>query len=96
MATPRALPRRHRIRFPRRANLTGLAPAWIGVGTADPFHDEDVAYAERLRRAGVPVTLEIVEGLYHAADVAAPDAPQSRRFYASQRDALRAALGVGV
>ena len=80
----------------RRTNLTGLAPAWIGVGTADLFHDEDVAYAERLRRAGVPVTLEIVEGLYHAADVAAPDAPQSRRFYASQRDALRAALGVGV
>ena len=33
----------------RRDDLSGLAPAWIGVGTHDLFHDEDLAYAERLR-----------------------------------------------
>ncbi|MCB1017775.1 MAG: alpha/beta hydrolase, partial [Acidimicrobiales bacterium] len=29
----------------RRDDLAGLPPAWIGVGTCDLFHDEDVAYA---------------------------------------------------
>lgn len=78
----------------RRVDLTGLAPAWIGVGTPDLFHTEDVAYAERLRDAGVPVTLEVVDGLYHGADLLALGAPQSKLFYASQLDAVRAALGL--
>ena len=38
----------------RRTDLAGLPPAWIGVGTADLFYDEDVAHAERLNDAGVP------------------------------------------
>ncbi|MCA9572625.1 MAG: alpha/beta hydrolase, partial [Myxococcales bacterium] len=62
----------------RAADLTGLPPAWIGVGTADLFHDEDVAYAERLRASGVPVDLEVVPGAYHGFDVVVPDAEVSR------------------
>jgi acetyl esterase/lipase len=38
----------------RLEDLTGLPPAWWGVGTLDLFHDEDIAYAERLRAADVP------------------------------------------
>lgn len=53
----------------RRADLTGLAPAWVGVGSADLFHDEDVVYAERLRDDGVPVDLVVVPGMPHAADM---------------------------
>ncbi|MFG3621362.1 hypothetical protein [Nocardia sp. NPDC047654] len=30
---------------PRYGDLSDLPPAWIGVGTNDLFHDEDVAYA---------------------------------------------------
>ena len=41
----------------REENLAGLPPAWIGVGTLDLFFDEDVAYASRLRAAGVPCDL---------------------------------------
>ena len=78
----------------RRYALAGLPPAWIGVGTPDLFRGEDVAYAERLREAGVEVTLEIVEGLYHGADGLASDAPQSKLFYASQVDALRHGLAL--
>lgn len=73
----------------RRFALSGLPPAWIGVGTTDVLHGEDVAYAERLREAGVEVTLDVVEGLYHGADSLVPDAPQSRAFFAAQVDALR-------
>lgn len=52
----------------RRADLTGLAPAWIGVGDLDLFHAEDVAYAGRLKIAGVPCDLVVVPGMYHGAD----------------------------
>lgn len=52
----------------RRKDLSGLPRAWIGVGTLDLFYEEDLAYAARLRDAGVPCELSIVEGAYHAFD----------------------------
>ena len=52
----------------RRVDLTGLPPAWIGVGSVDLFHAEDLAYARRLRAAGVEVELHEVPGMPHAAD----------------------------
>jgi len=39
----------------RREDLAGLAPTWIGVGSADLFHDEGVAYAARLEGARVRI-----------------------------------------
>lgn len=76
----------------RRADLSGLPPAWIGVGSSDLFHDECRAYAERLRHFGVPVHEEIAGGAFHAFDLIAPKADVSRRFFASQCRALRAVL----
>lgn len=76
----------------RRSNLAGLPPAWIGVGTLDLFHDEDVAYAERLREAGVDVELHVVPGMPHGADVAMPDAPSMRAFTEAKVEALRRVL----
>lgn len=49
----------------RRDDLSGLPPTWIVVGDIDLFHDEDVAYAERLREAGVDCHLEVVPGGPH-------------------------------
>ena len=76
----------------RAADLGGLPPAWIGVGSLDLFHDECVDYAQRLRAAGVDCTLEVVEGAFHGFDYVAPRAKVTRDFHASQVDALRAAL----
>jgi acetyl esterase/lipase len=76
----------------RRADLSGLPPAWLGVGTHDLFHDEDVDYACRLRAAGVPTTLEVVPGAFHGFDAVLPGAPVSRAFFASQVAALREAF----
>ena len=77
---------------PARAELlTGLPPTWIGVGTFDLFHDEDVAYAKRLEAAGVPVALEIVPGVFHGFD-RLPRANVAKAFRASQVAALRRAL----
>jgi acetyl esterase/lipase len=77
----------------RRVDLTGLPPAWIGVGTHDLFHDEDLDYAARLTNAGVPVSVEIVEGAFHGFDAVSPGAPVSQRFFDVQIDALRSAFG---
>jgi len=77
----------------RRRDLAGVAPAWIGVGTNDLFHDEDLAYAERLRQAGVPCEVEIIPGAFHLFDLVAPSAPVSRSFFARQCDSLRTAFG---
>jgi len=74
----------------RAPDLKGLPPAWIGIGTLDLFHDEDVAYAERLRAAGVPVDLKVVEGAYHGFDVADARAAVSRAFREAQVAALAA------
>lgn len=76
----------------RRTDLSGLPPAWIGVGTLDLFHDEDVEYARRLTEAGVACDLHIVEGAYHGFDVAEPNTAVSRDFTTRQLDALRTVL----
>lgn len=73
----------------RRADLTGLAPAWIGVGDLDLFYDESVAYAEALRAAAVPCELVTVPGMYHGADALAGNAPAIRAFRRSSVDHLR-------
>lgn len=46
-------------------DLDGVAPAWLGLAECDPLFDEGVAYADRLRLAGVPVDLEIYRGVTH-------------------------------
>ena len=76
----------------RRDDLSGLAPAWIGVGTHDLFHDEDLAYAERLTAAGVPCDVEVVPGAFHGFDAVVPKAAVSRSFFASQCASLRTVL----
>jgi acetyl esterase/lipase len=76
----------------RRDDLSGLPPAWIGVGTQDLFHDEDLAYAERLTAAGVPCHVEVVPGAFHGFDQVVPKAAVSQSFFASQCASLRTAL----
>lgn len=75
----------------RAESLAGLPPTWIGVGTFDLFHDEDVAYAKRLEAAGVPVELEIVPGVFHGFD-GMQFANIAKTFRARQVAALRRAL----
>lgn len=78
----------------RHPDLAGLPPAWIGVGTNDLFHDEDVAYAKRLADAGVDCTLEVIPGAYHGFEGREPRARVSREFVDGQVAALRRGLAV--
>lgn len=76
----------------RREDLGGLPPAWIGVGDLDLFHDEDLAYAERLRAAGVEVTLHVEPGMPHGLDSLDPLPPSMVAFHRRVVDALRPAV----
>ena len=46
-------------------DLEGVAPACVILAECDPLVDEGVAYADRLRAAGVSVELELYRGLTH-------------------------------
>lgn len=46
-------------------DLDGVAPAAMLLAECDPLVDEGLAYADRLRLAGVPVELELVRGVVH-------------------------------
>jgi acetyl esterase/lipase len=53
---------------PRATDLAGLPPTFIAVGAIDLFVDEDIDYAKRLIRAGVPTELHVYPGGFHGFD----------------------------
>lgn len=81
----------------RLADLSNLPPAFIGVGSIDLFHDEDVEYARRLNDAGVGCELIVVPGGFHGFDMAGLINPKNRLvawFNAAKLEALRRGLGI--
>jgi acetyl esterase/lipase len=54
----------------RALDLSGLPKTFISTGALDLFLEEDIEYARRLMRHGVPVELHVYPGAYHAFDLA--------------------------
>ena len=63
----------------RAEDLAGLPPTFICVGALDGFLDEDVDYANRLLRAGVPVELHVYPGAPHGFDLMMVNTDIARR-----------------
>jgi acetyl esterase/lipase len=80
----------------RVADLRGLPPAFIGVGSLDLFYDEDVDYAQRLTAAGVLTELIAVQGGFHGFDGIAAMAklPLGTWFRNVKLNALRRGFGM--
>jgi acetyl esterase len=77
----------------RAARLDGLPPAHVITAEFDPLRDEGEAYAERLRRAGVPTTLERYDGMFHGFFSMFEPLDKGRQAVDSAARALRAAFG---
>ena len=63
----------------RAPDLADLAPAYVLVHELDPLADEDLAYATRLRRAGVATGVHVVPGVWHGFSAFVPWLPLARR-----------------
>jgi acetyl esterase/lipase len=70
----------------RAEHLEGLPATFINVGALDLFLEEDLEYARRLMRAGVPTELHVYPGAYHGFRMVA----SARVTQAAERDQLSA------
>jgi triacylglycerol lipase len=75
----------------RAEHLEGLPSTFISVGALDLFLEEDLEYARRLMRAGVPTELHVYSGAFHGFNMVA-GAKVVRSFVRDQLDALTRAF----
>lgn len=73
-------------------DLSGVAPAWVGLAECDPLVDEGVQFADRLRMAGVAVDLEIYRGVVHEFIKMGRAIPEAAQAHADAARALREAF----
>ena len=75
----------------RRRDYRGLPPCYSFVCRDEPFHDETVAFMERLNAAGVEAKLDVWPGNYHAFDMllVTPKARAARQAFAHWYDYAR-------
>ena len=76
----------------RAKDLSGLPPAFIDVGSAETFRDEDVSYASRIWQAGGSAELHVWPGGFHGFAGMAPQAAVSRDAQAAPLRWLRRLL----
>jgi acetyl esterase/lipase len=78
---------------PARADdLAGLPPTYMMVGELDLMRDENIEYASRLVKAGVPTEFHLVPGAFHGFEAMVPGAAVTRAAVELQERALRRAL----
>ena len=73
-------------------HVDGVAPLWISLAECDPIVDDSLLWADKLRAAGVPVELEIYNGVIHEFIKMGHAIPEARQAHADAARALRAAL----
>ncbi|PPL16249.1 alpha/beta hydrolase [Microterricola pindariensis] len=78
----------------RATDLGGLPPAYIEVGAAEVFRDEDVDYALRIWAAGGQAELHVWAGAYHGFSGFSPDAVVSQAALAARDSWIRRTLGL--
>ncbi len=73
-------------------DVEGVAPVWLCLAECDPLVDEGLAYADKLRAAGVRVDLELYHGVVHEFIKMGRAIPEARQAHADAARALAEAL----
>lgn len=76
----------------RATDLSGLAPAFIDVGSAEALRDEAVSYANRIWQAGGQAELHVWSGAFHSFDEWVPGAAVSKAARHARLEWLRRLL----
>ena len=58
------------------------------VGDLEPFYDEDIAYIEALKEAGIPIKFKVFKGGYHGFEVGSPKSKIGQEANKFQLDAF--------
>jgi acetyl esterase/lipase len=77
----------------RATDLSGLPPAYIDVGSAEVFRDEDVGYALKLWECGVQTELHVWPGGFHVFELMVPTAELSRKAVKTRTEWVQKILG---
>jgi acetyl esterase len=73
----------------RAPDMSGLPPAFVMVAGCDPLHDEGLAYADKLRAAGVPVSVADYPGQLHSFVNLSAAFPKARAALGDAAKAVR-------
>lgn len=88
--------RRDPLAAPLHADLTGLPPLLIIVGTAETLMDDAVRLHDKAEAAGVDSTLELWDDMIHIWPWFAPFLPEGRQAMEQMGDFIKEQVGVGV
>ncbi|PPK71276.1 alpha/beta hydrolase [Actinokineospora auranticolor] len=78
----------------RATDLSNLPPAFIEVGSAEPFRDEDTQYALRIWETGGQAELHVWSGAFHGFDMYVPEWPVSKIALETRNSWFRRVLGL--
>jgi acetyl esterase/lipase len=78
---------------PFYADLHGLPPLLVQVGTAEVLLDDSIRFADRAKAAGVDVTLEVWDDMPHVWQAFAPILPEGQQAIDSCGDFIRKHVG---
>jgi len=69
-------------------DYNGFPPTISFVGDLEPFYDENIAYIEALKEAGITVKFKIFKGGYHGFEIGSPESTMGKAGNAFQLDAF--------
>ncbi|WP_018651117.1 alpha/beta hydrolase [Actinobacillus capsulatus] len=75
------------------ADVSGLPPTFMAVGSLDLFVNENIDFANKLIRQGVPTEFHILNGVPHAFESFNPDSALAQEFFRLRNNAIQKMIG---